>query len=134
MRTSKIQTRDDFIIIVPNHKLISDNIINWSHLRTKTRFNIKVGVAYGSDTNLVKTILLKCAENRPEIASTPEAFVRFTDFGDSSLDFQLFFWTSETFSVEHIKSNLRFIIDQEFKTHGIRIPFPQRDVHFFNEK
>ena len=129
LRTSKVETRDDYIIIVPNHKLISDNIINWSHMETRTRFNLNVGVAYGSDTVLVEEVLLDCAHDHPDIATTPEPFVRFIDFGNSSLDFQLFFWTLKTFRVENIKSNLRFKIDQEFRKNDIRIPFPQSDVH-----
>lgn len=133
LRTSKIETRDDFTIIVPNHKLISDNIINWSHMNSKTRFNVKVGVAYGSDTSLVEKVLLVCASDHPDIVTNPKPFVRFINFGDSSLDFQLFFWTLKTFRVENIKSNLRFKIDQEFRKNNIRIPFPQRDVHFFRE-
>jgi len=129
LRTSKIETRDDFTIIVPNHKLISENIINWSHLESRTRFQVNVGVAYGSDTLLVEKTLLECANGSPDIATTPPPFVRFVNFGDSSLDFQLFFWTKKTFRVENIKSNLRYRIDQEFKKNDIRIPFPQRDVH-----
>lgn len=129
LRTSKVETRDDYVIIVPNHKLVSENIINWSHIETRTRFHINVGVAYGSDTALVKDVLLDCAHDNDDISSTPEPFVRFVDFGNSSLDFQLFFWTNKTFSVEHIKSSLRFKIDQEFRKANIRIPFPQRDVH-----
>lgn len=129
LRTSNIETRDDIIIIVPNHKLISDNIINWSHIESRTRFSVNVGVAYGSDTTLVEKVLLDCANNLQDIAVSPPPFVRFIDFGNSSLDFQLFFWTDKTFRVENIKSNLRFKIDQEFKKNDIRIPFPQRDVH-----
>ena len=134
LRTSKIETRDDIIIIVPNHKLISDNIINWSHMDSRTRFNVNVGVAYGSNTVLVERVLLNCANDIQEIATNPAPFVRFTDFGSSSLDFQLFFWTANTFRVENIKSKLRFKIDEEFRKNNIRIPFPQRDVHFFQEK
>ncbi len=134
LRTSKIETRDDYTIIVPNHKLISDNIINWSHMNSRTRFNVNVGVAYGSDTALVEEVLLDCAHDHPDITSNPQPFVRFTDFGNSSLDFQLFFWTLKTFRVENIKSNLRFKIDQEFRKNGIRIPFPQRDIHVIKEE
>ncbi len=129
LRTSKIKTRDDYTIIVPNHKLISDNIINWSHMESRTRFHVAVGVAYGSDTKLVEEVLLDCANDHPDIATHPEPFVRFVDFGNSSLDFQLYFWTLKTFRVENIKSTLRYKIDEEFKKNGIRIPFPQRDVH-----
>lgn len=129
LRTSKIETRDDIIIIVPNHKLISDNIINWTHMESRTRFSVNVGVAYGSDTILVEKVLLDCANDQSDIAANPAPFVRFIDFGNSSLDFQLFFWTSNTFRVENIKSKLRFKIDQEFRKNDIRIPFPQRDIH-----
>jgi small-conductance mechanosensitive channel len=134
LRTSKIETRDDIIIIVPNHKLISDNIINWSHMESRTRFFVSVGVAYGSDTILVKKVLLDCANDLQDIATSPQPFVRFVDFGNSSLDFQLFFWTSKSFRVENIKSELRFKIDMEFRRNGIRIPFPQRDVHVIEKE
>jgi small-conductance mechanosensitive channel len=129
LRTSKIETRDDYIIIVPNHRLISNNIINWSHMESLTRFHVGVGVAYGSDTLQVEKALLDCANDHPDIAAAPKPFVRFINFGDSSLDFQLYFWTKRTFRVENIKSNLRFRIDQEFRKNNIRVPFPQRDVH-----
>lgn len=129
LRTSKIETRDDIVFIVPNHKLINENIVNWTHMKSLTRFNIRVGVAYGSDTELVEKVLLSCASNHPEVTESPKPFVRFVDFGSSSLDFQLFFWTAETFGVENIKSNLRFRIDNEFRKNDIRIPFPQTDVH-----
>lgn len=129
LRTSKIETRDDYTIIVPNHKLVSDNIINWSHNESRTRFQVNVGVAYGSDTFLVEKTLLECANNHHDVAMAPKPFVRFSNFGESSLDFQLFFWTLKTFRVENIKSSLRFRIDNEFKKNDIRIPFPQRDVH-----
>ena len=116
IRTSKIKTRDDVVIIVPNSKLVNDNIINWSHMDKKTRFNVKVGVAYGSDVKLVKNLLLKCAVGNHDIYENPIPFVRFLDFGDSSLDFQLFFWVKNSFAVENIKSDLRFSINQCFTT------------------
>lgn len=134
LRTSKIETRDNIIMIVPNSKFISDNVINWSHLEKKTRFFVQVGVAYGSDVGLVTEILLKCAEDHKEISLKPPAFVRFNDFGKSSLDFELFFWTTESFRVENIKSDLRYRIYSEFAKNKIQIPFPQRDVHIKDMK
>ncbi len=131
MRTSKLETRDNIILIVPNSKLINDIVINWSHLEKKTRFSVKVGVAYGSDVPLVKKVLLECASEQEFVFTDPSPFVRFLDFGNSSLDFELFFWTVETFRVEDIKSNIRFMIDDAFRKNKIRIPFPQSDVHFF---
>ena len=88
-----------------------------------------MGVAYGSDIRLVEQVLLEVARESQDISNQPAPFVRFLDFGNSSLDFQLFFWTENTFRVENIKSALRFNIDAQFRKHNIRIPFPQRDVH-----
>ncbi len=133
IRTSKIKTRDDVVIIVPNSKLVNNNIINWSHMDKKTRFDVKVGVAYGSDVRLVEKLLLDCAHKNKEISGTPPPFVRFLNFGDSSLDFQLFFWVNKTFVVENTKSDLRFLIEQSFRENGVQIPFPQIDVHIKNK-
>lgn len=129
LRTSKIETRDDFVIVIPNHKMVNDMLINWSHNRTLTRFSVNVGVAYGSDVRLVEKVLLDCTREHKDISNAPAAFVRFNDFGNSSLGFQLYFWTEKAFRVENIKSNLRFLIDDKFRENNIKIPFPQRDVH-----
>lgn len=134
LRTSKIKTRDDIIMIVPNSKFISDRVINWSHEQGSTRFLVEVGVAYGSDTQLVTRLLLDCAKEIPEIDLTPEPFVRFNDFGDSALIFQLLFWTKEAFRSEFIRSKIRYAIDRKFRENNITIPFPQRDVHMISEK
>lgn len=134
LRTSKIETRDDYMIVVPNHLLVNDMLINWSHNRRLTRFHVDVGVAYGSDVRKVESVLLGCARTNKEVADHPKPFVRFNDFGNSSLDFQLYFWTENSFRVENIKSILRFAIDEQFRSHSIRIPFPQRDVHIIAEK
>lgn len=132
-RTTKIETRDNIIHIIPNSKFIIGDVVNWSHIQKLTRFNVDVGVAYGSDVRLVEKVLHDCAVNHKSVARKPNPFVRFTDFGDSSLDFQLFFWTDESFYVENIKSDLRFEIDKKFREQKIQIPFPQRDVHVKNQ-
>lgn len=129
LRTSKIKTRDDIILVVPNSKFVNDVIINWSQMDYNTRFSVEVGVAYGSDTKLVTEILLRCAMKNEKVSSHPTPFVRFNNFGDSSLDFQLFFWVKESFMVENTKSMLRYAIDDEFRKNDIQIPFPQRDLH-----
>ncbi len=128
-RTTKIESRDNIILIIPNSKFIGENVINWSHIEQKTRFHVNVGVAYGSDVEKVKRLLLECAHEHQEITHDPQPFVRFLDFGNSSLDFQLFFWTDNAFRVENIKSDLRFAIDRKFRENNVTIPFPQRDVH-----
>ena len=129
LRTSTVETRDNIAIVIPNSKFISNNVINWSHIKTKTRFRVNIGVAYGSDVNLVKNILLEIAKNHPKIASKPESLVQFVDFGESSLDFSLIFWLNETWRAEKIKSDIRFSINEEFIKNKIQIPFPQQDIH-----
>jgi small-conductance mechanosensitive channel len=133
LRTSKIRTRDNTLLIIPNSRFVNDNVINWSHNDRKTRFKIDIGVAYGSDVEKVTEILLKCAAEEKKVTQRPEPFVRFNDFGDSSLDFQLYFWTTENFAVENIKSNIRYKIDKYFRESGVQIPFPQRDVHIIKD-
>ena len=132
-RTTKIETRDNIILIIPNSKFITGNVINWSHIEKITRFLVKVGVAYGSDVRLVEKVLHDCAISHKKISKKPDPFVRFNDFGESSLEFQVFFWTDESFYVENIKSDLRFEIDKKFREHNIQIPFPQRDVHVISK-
>ncbi len=129
LRTSKIKTRDNITVIVPNSQLVNDRVINWSHAEIHTRFHVDVGVAYGSDIDLVTSVLKSCAQAHSHILKAPEPFVRFINFGDSSLDFQLFFWTDEVFIVENTKSDLRYKIDKAFRENNIQIPFPQRDVY-----
>lgn len=129
LRVSKVLTRDNLVIIVPNSRFTGQQVINWSHNAEATRFHVAVGVAYGSDVRLVERILLDAAVTHSKIEKNPKPFVRFSDFGDSSLDFELYFWTVDEFLVENIKSDLRFIIDDQFRKNNIVIPFPQRDLH-----
>jgi small-conductance mechanosensitive channel len=128
VRTSLVETRDQITVIVPNSKLVGENVINWSHLENKARFKIAVGVAYGSDTSLVRKVLEEAAQGHKKILSYPAPFVRFVNFGDSSLDFKLFFWSRELIPIEDVKSDLRFTIDRRFREENITIPFPQRDL------
>lgn len=132
LRTSTIRTREDIIMVIPNSKFVNDKIINWSHMDFRTRFFVQVRVAYGSDVKLVNQLLLTCAKRHDKVADDPAPFVRLFDFGESALEFQLFFWVDETFIVENIKSEVRFFIEEAFRKNGIRIPFPQRDVHVNN--
>ncbi|MEQ9188422.1 MAG: mechanosensitive ion channel [Cryomorphaceae bacterium] len=133
-RTSKIKTRDGITMIVPNSKLVSDNVINWTTMDDLTRFNVKVGVAYGSDTGLVRDILTDIVKKNSAVDQNMPVKVQFRDFGDSSLNFEVFFWARNSWEIEFVRSEIRFEIDAKFREHKVRIPFPQRDVHFFNEK
>jgi small-conductance mechanosensitive channel len=134
LRTSKLETRDNIILIIPNSKLINESLVNWSHIANTTRFEVTVGVAYGSDIDKIKSLLLSCANQHELVEKIPEPSVFFSDFGDSSLDFRLLFYTNQTFRVEAIKSDLRFSIENVFRENDVKIPFPQRDVHFYPNK
>ncbi len=134
LRTSDIQTRDGIVIIVPNHKFITENVVNWSHNASTTRFQVDIGVAYGTDPEKMKAILSECAKEHPDVYSqepyTP--IVRLVNFGESSLDFRLLFWSNNAFFIENTKSDLRFLIVKKLAENKIEIPFPQRDIHIKN--
>ena len=131
LRTARVLTRDDKVMVVPNHKFIIDIVLNYTQNHESTREFVKVGVAYGSDTLKVKTILLECAMEQTGIVKKPDPFVLFEDFGDSALVFALHFFVTDSFVDPKIKSQLRFKIDEKFRLNNISIPFPQRDVHMF---
>ncbi|MBN2890560.1 MAG: mechanosensitive ion channel [Bacteroidales bacterium] len=132
-RTTNVLTRDNIRVIIPNSLLVSGSVINWTKGENYSRFALNVGVAYGSDTQKVKQILLKCANDHQLVLKKPEPQVQFTDFGTSSLDFKLLFYSDNPFRIEFVKSDLRFNIDAEFRKQGIEIPFTQMDVHFRND-
>tara|TARA_B100000953_G_scaffold130444_1_gene107518 strand:- start:65 stop:1000 length:936 start_codon:yes stop_codon:yes gene_type:complete len=131
LRTTRALTRDDKVMIIPNHKFISDTVFNYTQNHKTTRESVKVGVAYGSDVEKVRTILLECAKEQKGILKKPEPFVLFEDFGDSALMFALHFYVSDSFVDPKVKSELRFKINDKFRLNNITIPFPQRDVHMF---
>lgn len=131
LRTSRVISRDDIYMIIPNHKFIDDNVVNWSHNSRLTRFHLTVGVAYGSDVELVSKVLKACMNEHKDVARIPdkEPIVRFVDFGNSSLDFKLLFWSENVFRIENTLSEIRFMINKKFRENNITIPFPQRDLH-----
>ncbi|MFT5102922.1 MAG: small-conductance mechanosensitive channel [Candidatus Latescibacterota bacterium] len=132
LRTTRLVTRDDKIIIIPNHKFISNSIYNYTQNRKTTRESVKVGVAYGSETAKVQELLLASVSGQKGVLKSPKPFVLFEDFGDSALLFGVYFYVSDSFIDPFIKSDIRFRIDGLFREQNISIPFPQRDVHIFN--
>lgn len=128
LRTTVVQTRDDIYMIIPNQRLTNQHVINWSQSKKVTRFSIQVGVAYGSDTKLVQQLLLEAVQEHNLCSKNPAPTVQFIDFGESSLDFKVFFYSSHLFRIEVVKSDIRFSIDQKFRENKITIPFPQRDL------
>ncbi len=131
LRTTRAITRDDKVIIIPNHHFISDIIYNYTQNHKTTREKVVVGVAYGSDVNLVTKILEEIAEEQKGLMKNPKPFVLFDDFGDSALMFSVHFFISDSFTDPRVKSEMRYKIDAKFREHNISIPFPQRDVHIY---
>jgi len=129
LRNSKVKTREDVYMIMPNHKFVTEKAINWSHDHDNTRFHVTVGVSYSSDVDIVEKGLLECMSEQKGISNYPKPMVWFDDFGNSSLDFNCIFWSSEAFTIPKLKSELRFKIWRKFKEYDIQIPFPQRDLH-----
>lgn len=131
LRASRVETRDHMSQVVPNSKLVNATILNLTHNDNVVRFDVSVSVAYGTDMEKVKDILLKCARENNSVLEAPEPFVRFLDFGDSGLLVGLYFFSNEVMWAEGVKSQLRFRINTLFNETGIKIPFPQRDIHLY---
>ena len=133
LRTTRAITRDDKVIIIPNHHFISDIIYNYTQNHKTTREKVSVGVAYGSDVVLVTQLLEQIAAEQKGILKNPKPFVLFEDFGDSALLFSINFFISDSFSDPRIKSAVRYAINTKFQENAITIPFPQRDVHIVSK-
>ncbi len=129
LRATLILTIDNIAIIVPNSEFISSRVTNWSYRDSKVRVHIPVGVAYGSDVQLVTNSLLEVARNNAEVMKDPAPEVWFTQFGDSSLKFELLVWTLDPKRRPEVISDLNKAIDEIFRKNRIQIPFPQRDIH-----
>ncbi len=130
LRTSKGMNRDDISIIIPNSLITTSKVINWSHQSQQTRFKIDVGVAYGSDVDLVIRILEESAFEHSEIHDRSLIEARLLNFGSSSLDFQLLFFSANIFRIGKAKSDIRRKINKNFAANNIVIAFPQMDLHF----
>ena len=129
LRTSKGLNRDDISIIIPNSLITTNKVINWSHQSTKTRFRIDIGVAYGSDVDFGLKILEESAFEHPDIYHRELTEARLVNFGASSLDFQVLFFSKHIFRIGKTKSDIRRNIVSKLRENNITIPFPQMDVH-----
>jgi len=129
MRSTIVRTLDNVTIIVPNSQLIENQVINWSVEDPRLRIHCPVGVAYGSDIEKVKGALMSVAENHPDVLKEPKSQVRFLEFGDSSLNFDLLLWINNPPKKDLIRSEINYAIDAAFRKEDITIPFPQRDIH-----
>ena len=129
VRSTLVQTYDNASLIIPNSEFISNQLKNWSFKDSRIRRKITVGVAYGSDLNLVRQTLMEVAENHPKVLAEPQPDILFEDFGDSALVFKLRIWTLVDYALS-TDTEIRFEIDRLFRKRNIQIPFPQQDIHF----
>ena len=128
LRATHIITRDEVTIIVPNSALITGEVVNHSRPTTSLRIRVTVGVAYGSDVELAKKLLLDVARDNPAVLATPAPEVRLEDFGDSAMLMALFCWIENARDDLRISSSVRFGIEKAFREGGVNIPFPQREI------
>jgi len=129
LRTTLIETPDGISVIVPNSKLLENEVVNYSYGNPKIRLQVPVGIAYGSDCQKAAEILVQVALNNKQVMIDPKPKVWFREFGDSSLNFMLLFWIPNAAVKYDVISEINFAIDAGFRKNGIAIPFPQRDLH-----
>lgn len=130
LRTTVVITNDHIAAIVPNSKLVNQNLINWSYGERRSRISIPIGVSYNSDVDLVTQTLLRAAEGVNYVLTEPKPGVQFLRFGDWSLDFRLLIWTDRPRRHPQIKSDINYRIRQLFTEANIEVPFPQQDLNW----
>jgi small-conductance mechanosensitive channel len=128
LRTTIIYTNDRIAIIVPNSRLVTQRVINWSYGDPRARIAIPIGVGTSSDVNLVTKTLLQAAEDVENVLTDPPPKVQFLKFGDYSLDFRLLVWTRQPNRHPQIKSDINYRIERLFREAGIEIPYPKQEL------
>lgn len=134
LRASRIETRNSVSMLIPNSKLVNQAVVNWTHSDNLVRFEVSIVVPYGSDTAMIKELLLKSIENNEEVLKKPASFVRLNDFGDNGLNFSLYFFSTQVMWAEDVRSQVRFEIDRIFRENNIIVPNPQRDIRVITSK
>ena len=130
LRSTNIVTNDNITIIVPNSDFITNKVTNWSYGDPKVRIRLPVGVAYGTDPERVKRLLLEVAAEHPKVLRDPAPEIFFAAFGDNSLNFELGVWTVEmTSKPRRFRSELNYAVERKLRQNQIEFPFPQRDLH-----
>jgi len=130
LRSTTVITNDNMAIIVPNADFITQRVTNWSYEDPRVRFRIPFGVAYGTDLTKLRKLMLEVADEHPKALKDPKPELFFVGFGDSSLNFELGIWSSEsTTSPRRFRSDLFFAIEKKLRESGIEIPYPQQDLH-----
>ena len=127
LRTTVVTTNDRIAIIVPNSKLVSQRVVNWSYGDPRARIAIPIGVADDSDIELVTDTLIEAARDVPNVLADPKPQVQFLKFGDYSLDFRLLIWTNQPRRNVQIRSDINYRIARLFRERDIRIPYPTQE-------
>jgi len=133
IRSSVISTWDGADVIIPNGDLLSQHLTNWTVGSSKRRFEIQVGVAYGSDLTVVKNILNDVLMNNQLVLKNPMPMIWVSKFSDSSIDYSIKYWVPHFNFGNDVRSELLIATDEAFKDKGIEIPFPQQDIHIQSE-
>lgn len=130
-RSTRIRRVDGVHLLIPNSKLLENTVTNWTLIDQRSRTSVRVGVAYGSDCNLVHDLITQAVNEQDDVLHNPEPKVIFDDFGDNSLAFEVYFWINASIEGElrSTRSNIRFRINDLFNENKVVISFPQRDVH-----
>lgn len=132
VRTTKIETRDGNVLIIPNNRLTQEHIENWSHGSELSRFRIFVTVAYGTNSELVCRLLKQAALSHPKVKKSQPVDVRLCKFGENGMEMELIFWADQSWDINNYKSDIRLEIDRLFREYKIVIPYQQRDIHIVN--
>jgi small-conductance mechanosensitive channel len=132
LRTTRAVTRDNKVLIIPNHMFLTKILYNWTENGALIRESVSVGVAYNTDTEFLKEKLIEIALSHPLIHKENKPFVLFEDFGDNALKFTVVFSMSNSFNLHKVKSDLRFSMNKFFNDNNIEIPYPQRTVSIIN--
>ena len=127
LRTTVVTTNDRIAIIVPNSKMVTQSVINWSYGDPRARIAIPVGVADDSDIQLVTDTLLNAAKGVENVLTDPPPIVQFLKFGDYSLEFRLLVWTNQPRRHVQIRSDINYRIAELFRERGIKSPYPTQE-------
>jgi small-conductance mechanosensitive channel len=134
-RSTRIRRVDGVRIVIPNSHMLESKVINWTLVDNEIRTSVRVGVAYGSPVRKVAELIEQATREQEDVLNDPEPKILFEDFGDSSLVFDVFFFTQlrPGGDIRALRSEIRFRIDELFRENNIVIAFPQRDVHVDGE-
>jgi small-conductance mechanosensitive channel len=130
LNSTRIRTRDNVEYLIPNSNFVSDTIVNYSLASPMIRLSVPVGASYDADPKVVEKILLDVASKDPMVTDYQAPVVRFVEYGDNSINFELLVWIDVRETPRRkIRSSLYFAIFEAFDKAGVEIPYPQRDLH-----